>query len=71
MECAIADRQLSDNRQRRIGNANRDSVRRALTSLATVPLTMKLDMSIEEVTDLVLRASMDAANADLKPYFPM
>lgn len=67
----MADLHPLDDRQRRIGNANRDGVRVALTSLGTVPLIRRLNMSAEDVTDLILRASMDAANASLKAYFPM
>ncbi|KAL9124488.1 MAG: hypothetical protein Q9217_006184 [Psora testacea] len=58
-------------RQRRIGTANSENIRGALSSLAIVPFTKRLGLSINVVNNLVERASDDAANPALKAYFPM
>ena len=62
---------LIDERQRRIGNANRDTIHQTLRNLAIFPFTRRLGMRVEEVLELVSRASEDAANPDLKSYFPL
>ncbi|KAL8803693.1 MAG: hypothetical protein Q9182_003025 [Xanthomendoza sp. 2 TL-2023] len=58
-------------RQRRIGQANKENIERLLAAFALFPFTRRLGMSIDAVNDLVNRARVDAANADLKPYFPL
>ncbi|KAL8855963.1 MAG: hypothetical protein Q9178_007413 [Gyalolechia marmorata] len=65
--CAWGD----DARQRQIGQANRDNIQRLLSSFAIFPFTQRLGMPIDAVNDLVNRARADAANAALKPYFPL
>ncbi|KAL8900978.1 MAG: hypothetical protein Q9192_000801 [Flavoplaca navasiana] len=60
-----------DARQRRVGQANRDNIQRLLSSFAIFPFTRRLGMSIEVVHNLIDRARVDAANAQLKPYFPL
>ena len=71
LESSADTSSLSDPRQRQIGTANRDNIRRALNSLALFPLTKRLGMSIDEVNNLVERASVDAVNPALKAYFPV
>lgn len=64
-------RTLPDPRQRRIGNENRELTSRLLSSLAVYPFTERLRMSSQEYGILVARARADAANHNLRPYFPL
>lgn len=61
----------TDPRTRRIGNANRENIQQALSNLAIFPFTRRLGMAIQEVRSLVASACADAANPELKAYFPM
>ncbi|KAL8938389.1 MAG: hypothetical protein Q9211_003219 [Gyalolechia sp. 1 TL-2023] len=61
----------TDDKQRRIGEANKENIRQLLSTLAIFPFTRRLGMSINAVNDLVDRAREDAANPGLKPYFPL
>ncbi|KAL8950466.1 MAG: hypothetical protein Q9222_003506 [Ikaeria aurantiellina] len=61
----------SDVKQRRVGEAMRTNVDNLLRTVAIFPFTRRLGMSIDAVDDLVSRARLDAANAHLKPYFPL
>lgn len=61
----------TDARQRRIGEANKENIRQLLSTLAIFPFTRRLGMSINAVNELVNRARADAANANLRPYFPL
>ena len=60
-----------DPKARRIGNAEQEIIRQTLTNLAIFPFTKRLGLSIEEVLTLVAGACIDAANLDLKAYFPL
>ena len=60
-----------DPKARRIGNAEQEIIRQTLTNLAIFPFTKRLGLSIEEVLTLVAGAYIDAANLDLKAYFPL
>lgn len=60
-----------DPKERRIGNAKQENIRQALTSLSIFPFTTRLGLGIEEVHALVAGACIDAANPDLKAYFPL
>ncbi|KAL8647068.1 MAG: hypothetical protein Q9226_006592, partial [Calogaya cf. arnoldii] len=60
-----------DARQQRIGQENKDNIRRLLSSFAIFPFTRRLGMPIEAVNNLINGAAVDAANAALKPYFPL
>ena len=60
-----------DPRQRLIGNANKENVQQALRTLALLPFTRRLGMTMQEVDSLVSRARSDAANPSLKAYFPL
>lgn len=60
-----------DPKERRIGNAEQEQIRQALTSLAILPFTRRLGLTIEEVHALVAGACIDAANPELKAYFPL
>ena len=67
-----ADRPIGvDPRQRLIGNVNKENIQQALRTLAIYPFTRFLGMTMEEVDSLVDRARADAANQDLKAYFPL
>lgn len=70
-QCSVGADGVLDTRQRRIGAANEKNVEQLLSTLAVFPLTQRLGMSIDAVNDLVRRARIDAANAALKPYFPL
>lgn len=61
----------SDPKERRIGNAQQENLRQTLISLAIFPFTRRLGLTIEEVHALVAGACIDAANPDLKAYFPL
>ena len=61
----------TDPRQRRIGNANKENVQQALSALALYPFTRRLGMTANAVNDLVDKARADAANPNLKAYFPL
>ncbi|KAA6414463.1 MAG: S-adenosyl-L-methionine-dependent methyltransferase [Lasallia pustulata] len=61
----------NDPRERQIGEANRDNVHHLLSNLAVYPFTERLGMSIDDVNALVDRARREAANPQLKPYFPL
>ena len=60
-----------DPKERRIGNAEQENIRQTLTNLAIFPFTRRLGMTIEDVHALVAGACIDAANPDLKAYFPL
>lgn len=60
-----------DPKERRIGNAKQETIRQALTNLAIFPFTRRLGLTIEDVHALVAGACVDAANPDLKAYFPL
>ncbi|KAL6717206.1 hypothetical protein ACLMJK_005121 [Lecanora helva] len=62
---------VTDSRERRIGEENRDNIQQALSTLAIYPFTSRLGMSIQEVRALVASARVDAANPKLKAYFPL
>ena len=62
---------ILDPRERQIGEANRDNVHHLLSNLAVYPFTERLGMSIDDVNALVDRARREAANPQLKPYFPL
>lgn len=62
---------IVDPRQRQIGVANQEIVSQLLSTLAIYPFTNHLGMTIEEVDELVAEARDDAANLDLKAYFPL
>ena len=64
-------RTFIDPKERRIGNAEQETTRKALTSMGLFPFTKHLGMTIGEVHALVARACIDAANPDLKAYFPL
>jgi len=61
----------TDPRERRIGEENRDNIQQALGNLVIFPFTQRLGMSIQDVRALVASARDDAANPELKPYFPL
>lgn len=61
----------SDPRQRRIGLSASEHIEETLYSLALLPMTKRLNMSLEAVQDLVHRAAQDARNPQLKAYFPL
>ena len=61
----------TDPKERRIGNAQQEIIRQALISLAIFPFTRRLGLTIDEVHALVAGACIDAANPDLKAYFPL
>lgn len=58
-------------RQRRIGEANKENIQELLNTLAIFPFTQRLGMSINAVTTLVNSARVDAISAGLRPYFPL
>ncbi|MCJ1370700.1 hypothetical protein MMC20_001913 [Loxospora ochrophaea] len=58
-------------RERRIGNANKENVSQALSSLALLLFTRRLGMSIQDFNSLIARARQEAANPALKPYVPL
>jgi hypothetical protein len=60
-----------DPRQRRIGNANREITSTMLSTLAVYPFTRQLGMTNQEYGILVAQARADAANHNLRPYFPV
>lgn len=60
-----------DAKERRIGNAKQENIRQALTNLAIFPFTRRLGLTIDEVHALVAGACIDAANPNLKAYFPL
>lgn len=60
-----------DPKERRIGDAKQENIRQALTTLAIFPFTRYLGLSIEDVHTSVDGACIDAANPDLKAYFPL
>ena len=60
-----------DLRERRIGDANRENIQQALSNLAIFPFTRYLGMAIGDVRALVASACVDAANPNLRAYFPM
>ena len=43
----------------------------ALSTVALYPFTRRLGMTISDVNSLVTRARADAANPNLKAYFPL
>lgn len=61
----------TDARQRRIGDANKQNMQQALSALALYPFTQRLGMNVAAANDLINRARADAANANLKAYFPL
>ncbi|KAL8709327.1 MAG: hypothetical protein Q9220_005920 [cf. Caloplaca sp. 1 TL-2023] len=58
-------------KQRRVGEAMRTNIDGLLSTFAIFPFTRRLGMSVNAVNDLVSRARVDVANAQLKPYFPL
>jgi hypothetical protein len=58
-------------KQERIGEIVQKHVVETMRSLAILPLTKMLGMSIMEVDDLIQRAAVDATNPSLKPYFSL
>ena len=48
-----------------------ENIEMTLESLALLPFTRRLRMSLEALRDLVIDASADARNPQLKPYFPL
>ena len=67
----VDDMTWTDPKGKRIGEENRDNTQQALSTLAILPFTRRLNMSIQEVRALVASACVDAANPDLKAYFPL
>ncbi|KAK4694805.1 hypothetical protein P7C71_g2837, partial [Lecanoromycetidae sp. Uapishka_2] len=61
----------NDARNRRIGTENRENIHQTLSTLAILPFTRQLGMTIQEVNRLIAGARRDAANPDLKAYFPV
>ena len=67
-----ADPWLSiDPKERRVGNAQQESIRKSLTTMGLYPFTKRLGLSIEVVHALVAKACIDATNPALKAYFPL
>ena len=60
-----------DPRQRQIGDVNQEIISQLLSTLAVYPFTRRLGMTIQDVDDLIDEARDDAANPDLKAYFPL
>ena len=60
-----------DPKERRVGNAGQESIRKSLTTMGLFPFTKRLGLTIEEVHALVARACIDAVNPALKAYFPL
>jgi len=58
-------------REQQIGEANREVIQQALDSLALFPFTNILGMEIEEYTELIRRARLEACDRTLKTYFPL
>ena len=71
MEIKLILGRPTDPKERQIGRAEQETIRKALTSMGLFPFTRRLSMTIEEVHALVARACIDAANPDLKAYFPL
>ncbi len=62
---------LIDPRERSIGEENRTNISRLLGTLALYPFERRLGMSFEETQVLVAQARAEAANPNLKAYFPL
>ena len=62
---------ILDPREQQIGEANREVIQQALGSLALFPFTNILGMEIEEYTELIRRARLEACDRTLKTYFPL
>ena len=54
-----------------IGNVVRTNISETLESLAILPFTKRLNVSIDDVKSLVANATADATNPALKPYFSL
>ncbi|KAK2775225.1 UMTA methyltransferase [Colletotrichum kahawae] len=63
--------QRQDPRQHQIGLANRENVRRFLSSLGHYPMTEFRGMTSQEFQVLVAQARSEADNPEFRAYFPM
>ncbi|EQB43601.1 hypothetical protein CGLO_17728 [Colletotrichum gloeosporioides Cg-14] len=61
----------NDPRQHQIGLANRENVRRFLSSLGHYPMTEFRGMTSQEFQVLVAQARSEADNPEFRAYFPM
>ncbi|KAG4420878.1 hypothetical protein IFR04_005962 [Cadophora malorum] len=61
----------TDQRDNDIGIANRENVRRMLSSLAIYPFTERLRMPVQDVHLLVAQARLEADDPAFKAYFPL
>ncbi|KAF4893262.1 Secondary metabolism regulator LAE1 [Colletotrichum fructicola] len=63
--------ETQDPRQHQIGLANRENVRRFLSSLGHYPMTEFRGMTSQEFQVLVAQARSEADNPEFRAYFPM
>ena len=60
-----------DERNRRIGREMKENIHRTLKSLVLFPFTRRLNMTIQDIDQLVAGARRDASDSNLRAYFPV